>query len=202
MEITNNKTGVPLEHYKNAFSQLDSDSISARTGAVLENNSFSLKLIGRDVNVLFPQGTAVFANTGDVLDDVGNILLVRYLIEGSKVEPQGKFLAYAEIPWGEAYLTPFTGRCIKRLAFGFGFNLPKFSERCEALGGKPVSGGDVAYDIPFLENLTLRLMLWAGDDEFPPSAQILFSDNFQFAFTAEDLAYVGDIAINALKSNL
>ena len=42
-------------------------------------------------------------------------------------------------------------------------------------------------------------MLWAGDEEFPPSSQILFSDNFPLSFEAEDLAVVGDIAIGTLK---
>lgn len=42
-------------------------------------------------------------------------------------------------------------------------------------------------------------ILWAGDEEFPPSAQILFSDNFPLSFEAEDLAVVGDISIGTLK---
>lgn len=43
------------------------------------------------------------------------------------------------------------------------------------------------------------LILWAGDDEFPPSAQILFSDNFPLSFSAEDMAVVGDITIGTMK---
>ena len=35
--------------------------------------------------------------------------------------------------------------------------------------------------------------------EFPPNAQILFSDNFRYAFTAEDLAVVGDIVLGRMK---
>ena len=33
----------------------------------------------------------------------------------------------------------------------------------------------------------------------PPSAQILFSDNFPAAFSAEDVAYVGDIVMDYMK---
>lgn len=199
MEITNNKTGVPLEHYRSVYRSLDPAAVSARTGSGFDGTCFSLTLLGRAVKVSFPEGKVEYTNDGASLDDVSSILLIRYLIEGARAAPRAKFMAYAEMPWGEAYLAPFTGRCIKRLAFGFGFDLKKFADRCEALGGVKAEGGDAAYDIPFLENLTLRLILWAGDDEFSPSAQILFSDNFQFAFTAEDLAYVGDVVINALK---
>ena len=69
----------------------------------------------------------------------------------------------------------------------------------ERLGGKPVETGDAGYEFSFMEGLYMRFMIWAGDEEFPPSAQILFSDNFKLAFTAEDLAYVGDVSINYLK---
>ena len=44
------------------------------------------------------------------------------------------------------------------------------------------------------------MILWAGDDEFPPSSQILFSDNFPNAFQAEDMAVVGDITITMIKA--
>ena len=52
-----------------------------------------------------------------------------------------------------------------------------------------------------MKGLFVRLILWAGDDEFPPSAQILFSDNFPAAFTqGEDMAVVGDVTIDMLKA--
>ena len=69
----------------------------------------------------------------------------------------------------------------------------------ERLGGTPIPSGDAAYQFEFLDNLFVRFILWAGEDEFPPSSQILFSDNFPHAFTAEDMAVVGDISIGTLK---
>jgi hypothetical protein len=51
-----------------------------------------------------------------------------------------------------------------------------------------------------MNGLFISLLIWAGDDEFPPSAQILFDDNFVFAFTAEDLAVVGEVTISRLKT--
>ena len=35
---------------------------------------------------------------------------------------------------------------------------------------------------------------------FAPSSQILFEDNFPYAYTAEDLAVTGDISITTLKN--
>ena len=67
------------------------------------------------------------------------------------------------------------------------------------IAAAPAPGGDRAFDVPFLPGLTVRLLLWEGDEEFRPTAQILFSDNFSSAFSAEDIAVVGDVLLNAMK---
>lgn len=71
----------------------------------------------------------------------------------------------------------------------------------EKIGAEKISSGDAGYEFEFLNELKLRFILWEGDDEFPPSSQILFSDNFPVAFTqGEDMAVVGDVSINMLKA--
>ena len=45
----------------------------------------------------------------------------------------------------------------------------------------------------------MRLIVWPAEDDIPPSAQFLFSGNFPLAFSAEDVAYVGDVIIDAMK---
>lgn len=71
----------------------------------------------------------------------------------------------------------------------------------DKIGGTKLDFGDISYEFEFLNGLQLRMILWAGDDEFPPSAQILFSDNFPVAFVqGEDMAVVGDVSIDMLKA--
>jgi hypothetical protein len=44
------------------------------------------------------------------------------------------------------------------------------------------------------------MIIWTGDEEFRPSAQILFSDNTPVAFSAEDAAVVGEVMIAAMTA--
>ena len=67
------------------------------------------------------------------------------------------------------------------------------------MGGVPLEKGDAAYDLRFVPGVTVRLILWSGDEEFPPQSQWLFSDNTSLAFTAEDVACMGNVIIGALK---
>ena len=128
------------------------------------------------------------------------IFMVRYLSEKAKAPSSGKFLTYREVPWGEVYFRQFQGRCLMRLAFSYGNKLEAFKKVMTAMGAKPLEQGDCAFELEFMEGFFIRLILWEGDDEFPPSSQILFSDNFAVTFAAEDLAVAGDICINMMKA--
>ena len=46
----------------------------------------------------------------------------------------------------------------------------------------------------------MQILVWEGDDEFPPNAQVLYSDNFAQGFAAEDRVVAGDILISTIKS--
>ncbi len=141
---------------------------------------------------------AELADSGTPLRPATRILLGRLLLEGTAVPSSGKLLAYSELPWGSVYQAQFNARCIRRLAATYGNSLSRFAAACETLGGEKTAGADAAYTLAFLPGLALRLSLWEGDEEFPATAQILFSDSFAAAFTAEDLAVVGDVTLNAL----
>ncbi|MGE4353751.1 MAG: DUF3786 domain-containing protein [Oscillospiraceae bacterium] len=201
-KIPDNKNNKPLEHYRQQFGKLTPEAMAMRSGFVYDREAFAFRMrfLGREVAMSYPDMRLSYV-TGEAITrpDI-LILLSRALIEGLGKAGGGKFLAYSEVPWGNVYLQQFRGRCLMRLAFGFGYDLEKFCRACEALGGVACSGGDKGYDIAFLDDLCVRLLIWAGDDEFPPSAQILFSDNFPAMFTAEDMAVVGDILISAMKS--
>ena len=130
------------------------------------------------------------------------MFLLRYLLEGQYVQGSGKFMTFREVPtYGELYIQPFTGRCLKRLTYGFGYKLNAFAEAMERIPGvKKLSMGDVSYEFELVNGYHMQFIFWEGDDEFPPSAQILYSDNFQFGFHAEDMVVAGDLSITTVKS--
>ena len=121
-------------------------------------------------------------------------------VNGAEASSTGKFKTYREMPWGEVYLRQFDGRCIKRLAFSYGNRIKDFQAIMEHMHCVPVKHGDIAYQLEIFPDYLVQMILWEGDDEFPPSSQILFSDNFPISFQAEDMAVMGDVIIGSLKS--
>ncbi len=200
MEVKDNKNEQPLLHYRAMLAGIDPAAVSGRTGVPYMDGCFRTRLLDREVLVSWPEGEARWASSGNELRPNACILLLRLLTGGALAPATGKMLSYAELPWGETYLTQFRGRCISRLAFSFGNSPERFTEACRSIGGREVpAGSGVSYDIPFLPELTVRLTVWPGEEEFPPSAQFLFSSNISLAFSAEDLAYCGDVILDAMK---
>ena len=197
----------PYEYYLKTYQEIDPKEISERTGFFYdeEKKVFTVVFMGSTYEISFPDYKISHKEDEKgvyPLEEAMNakIFMVRYLSEKAKTLSSGKFLTYREVPWGEVYFRQFQGRCLMRLAFSYGNKLEAFKKVMTAMGAKPLEQGDCAFELEFMEGFFIRLILWEGDDEFPPSSQILFSDNFAVTFAAEDLAAAGDICINMMKA--
>ena len=204
-DIPNNKEGRPLKLYAEQFRETDPLEVSARTAVPYDKtlHVFTLTLMNSVYEITHPDFSVRFLQgEGDRLSayPVGQILVLRYLTGGHFVRPGGSFLAYRDNPWGDVYLANFNNRCIRRLAFTFAGKGEDMTRKMAALQGKPYEKGDIGWEFEFMPGLSIRFSIWNADEEFPPSAQILFSDNFRFAFDADDMAYIGDIFIKILSA--
>jgi hypothetical protein len=198
----NQQTRVPFEHYLQIYRNLDPREAALRCGLSFDRGAFSLRILGREHRVPFPEFSLIDPSGKAVESPYERILFIHYLCEGKYFPAQGRHLAYNEIPWGNVYYRNFEGRCLKRCAFAFGRDIPGFKRFIEgnvSLRAEALDVGDAGYRFEFINGLFVSLMLWGADDEFPPSAQMLFDDNFVFAFTAEDLAAAGEVIIGRLK---
>ena len=204
--IENHKEMVPFEHYVGLYAKLDPAEAAARCGVSYDpvTQSFKMRLFYVDYELTWP-AFSIRSNdeNGFALTNLpAQMLLIRYLLEGKTSVGTGEFLPYREMPWGEVYLKPFTGRCLNRAAFTFGVHLGKFTKAMETLPAIKLGKGDASYQLEVMPGYDVRLIVWEGDDEFPPNSQILFSDNFPQAFSAEDRTVVGDILISDIKRRM
>lgn len=189
----NNLIEQPTTHYKALFASGDPAEMAERTGAAWDGERFTLRVLDEEKTVGWPD----FADEG--WSDKGRILFMRYLLEGKRAPVHTGFLTYREMPWGSVYETPFRGRCISRLAGTYGMRPSAFRTACERIGGKAISGSGIGFELEYLPDLFLRFILWEGDEEFPATAQILFSDNFPEVFSPEDRVVVCEETLRRLK---
>jgi len=219
------KESVPFAIYEEQYRHLDPQDVCARTlctytpapadapetdgpdagGASAGSGTFHVTFLGAACEVAWPEfavrpddGSAAGAYLAS--SKQAQILVLRFLCEGRTLPATGHFLTYREVPWGEVYIRQFTGRCISRLAYSYGSRLEEYARLMELAGAVQLGTSDAGYAYELFPGYEVRFLLWAGDDEFPPSAQIQFSDNFAAAFHAEDLVVAAEVMLGLLKS--
>ena len=203
MQIENHKEEVPFAHYEEKFQALDPASVMERLPNVVWNGTeFIVKLLGREFAISHPAYAIRPLDGGKDLPLPTQTFLLRYLLESKAVQWKGEWKTFREMPWGEMYIKPYTGRVLTRAAYTFSFKLDAFRKAAEKMGAEAVKHGDAGYRFELVDGYQMQILVWQGDDEFPPNAQILYSDNFAEGFVAEDRVVAGDILITMIKSNM
>lgn len=203
MQVENHKEEVPFSYYENLFRDLDpADALRLLPGVSFREGCFGVTLLGRTYEIAWPEYAITPKDGGSVPPLPTQTFLLRLLLEGKECPWGGSWKTFREMPWGEMYNTPFTGRCLTRSAFTFGTRVAKFAAACERLGAKKLPHGDAGYEFQIYGPYSMQIMVWEGDEEFPPNAQLLYTDNFAQGFAAEDRVVAGDILISHIKAHM
>jgi len=220
MEIENHKEEVPFGYYQGLFEKSDPGQIASRLPETAwDGREFTLTLLGKTYKIAHPVygiccGTAPTPVTavpchplpGERALEVPSLqvqtFLLRYLLESKPAAWGGTWKTFREMPWGEMYIKPYTGRVLTRAAFTFGTRLESFRAACQKMGAMPLNHADAGYQFDFIGGYQMQILVWEGDEEFPPSAQVIYSDNFETGFAPEDRVVAGDILISSIKANM
>ncbi len=192
----NNLREQPIEFFTEKFRESNPEEIAERLQIPFdaEKGIFTFAFMGNPVRVTYPE----FTVEPQLKDQGAVILILRYLLFANVGAFNGKFISFRDMPSGDLYIQPFTGRCITRMNFKYGTRIAVFREAMEGIGARRVDYADACYEIELFRQLWVRFIIWEGDEEFPPSSQMLFSENFREAFETYDLAEIGGICLNAL----
>ena len=203
MQIENHKEEVPFAHYEEKFRALEPASVAERLKAVhWDGKEFTVTLLGRAFAISHPEYAIRALDGGNLPPLPVQTFLLRYLLESKDVAWAGQWKTFREMPWGEMYIKPYTGRVLTRAAYTFSFKLDAFRAAAEKMGAEAVKHGDAGYRFDLIGGYQMQILVWAGDEEFPPNAQVIYSDNFAEGFAAEDRVVAGDILISTIKSNM
>ena len=201
MNVENHKEEVPFAHYEQLFRGLDPQSVLTRLPDTRwDGKEFTVTLLGRPFAIAHPDYAIRALDGGAVPPLPTQTFLLRYLLESKQVPWNGTWKTFREMPWGEMYIKPYTGRVLTRAAFTFGTRIGAFRTACEKMRATPVPHGDAGYLFDLIGDYRMQILVWEGDDEFPPNTQVLYSDNFADGFAAEDRVVAGDILISTIKS--
>lgn len=177
-------------------------TIAKRTGFELpEPNVLRVPFLDRVYSIHFPGFDFSDEKYGEKEAPIQEqILILHYMLAPETPGPTGNWVAYREIPGAAFYFSAFVKRAVDPLKKTFGRNAAGLKQASLQLGGKAVEPGDAAFEFSLFPRVRIRLILWEGDAEFAPEANILFDDAVGKIFSPEDLAWLAGMLVYRLMA--
>jgi hypothetical protein len=166
------------------------------------NPSLALRFLGRPISIPWPGLEILTEDNNGSLSIQQQILIFHYLLgawRSSGIEITGDWIAYREVPDGRFYLDAFLKRAQRPLVQAFGEQPERMVELAKSrYEAGPFDQGDHAVIVHPLPLVPLALVLWRGDEEFPPEGNILFDRSISAILSAEDIAWLAGMVVYPL----
>ena len=127
------------------------------------------------------------------------VLILHYFQAPSGDVPAGHWVAYREIRDASFYFSAFVKRAVDPLKKVFGGQPAALEKPARLLGGRSLEDiGDTAWGFLLFPRVPIQLIVYAGDEEFPPEANILFDRTIGGILSAEDIAWLAGMLVYRL----
>ncbi len=151
----------------------------------------SLTLTGEKYTIRHPDGEVRLVGSDGEVPITTRILLLHYLLTADGAPPAGRWVSFRELPDAMVYDPAFQGRASHRIRARFGTDIDAFHRAAQSLGGDRLTFGDASYLFRALPRVWLAVIVYKGDEEFSPSANVLFDAAAANYLPTEDLAVLG-----------
>ncbi len=149
------------------------EEVTARTGVVFQDGVYHLPFLDRELQI-DPAGREIRVFSGDPGDPGFRACLtaLTYLL---RLDPRGlgPGLSPLELPGGATFFRGHHGLPEAPLAARFGNDLAGFLAAGQKLKAETRPAGDAALALQVFPGLTVEVILWRADEEFP--AQVSFT---------------------------
>ncbi len=155
----------------------------------------TVEFLNQAYQVTLPDIDISLVGGGAEVPTSDKILILHYLTLASGVPLSNKPIAFQELPEGAGYMRTFSKRSIEPLVKHFGGEPERLVEVAKRLGGRKADYGDAAVTINGFKLVPVTLVLWGGDEEFPPRGNILFDSTIPEYLSTYDITVLCDAII-------
>lgn len=168
-------------------------------GATPAGDTWRISVLGEVFEVDISSGRVWSQGGGDV-QPAWRILTLHYLDVRCKPPADKPEITFADLPAARSYAKVYQGRVIGRLCATAGRDLATLSAAVEAIGARPVDGGDAAFEIAAFPRIPLRVIWYAADEDFPPSATLLLGAKIESFLCVEDIVVLSECLVSRLSA--
>jgi hypothetical protein len=126
-------------------------------------------------------------------------LVLHYLLTADGTLPKGEWITFREVHAADFYWGAFCRRAKDPLVGVFGRQPQLLVDLAAKLyAAAPAGLGDASVIVPAFPRVDVALLIYAGDDEFPPEGNLLFDANVGHYLSTEDVAVLSGMIVYPL----
>ncbi len=189
--------GVALKKATLSLSQADPRLVCLNSGTTYnrEMDSYLLPYLNRKYLVNHSTGEVQALGKEKEISIHLQIMFLHYLVHADGNPLQKRWITFKELPGGLIYAEPYQNRAIKPLLKYFGQKTEQLQQIAASLEGRPASLGDTSVIMRPFPRVPVAFVLWEGDEEFSPSATILYDASAEHYLPTEDYALLPGLII-------
>lgn len=155
-----------------------------------------LNYFGEAHRISRADGTIRKLSTGEQLSDFRNLMILYHLLYYSKENPRlsGEWVPFRLLRTAGVFDGAYQKMVLKPFAASFHGKLALLEQVVEELGYPREAYGDVSVRIPVFDGLSLILIFWDGDEEYPAQANLLFDKNITDFTHPETVVLIAEAA--------
>jgi len=140
-----------------------------------DQGCYILSVWGEDYGV-FPNESRI-THLGDATWDVERffgLFMVHYLLTSREIPIRKEWISVKDITGGVTFFRGPHEIPTHLIEKKYGADPGGFNDTCARLGGTTIDMADAAYAFRIAPRIPVAVLLWKGDDEFPPESKLLF----------------------------
>ena len=192
---------------RNELSKKEPGLIAGLSGGLIDKDSegvraILLNFLNRNLTITWPDLEISYEDSSEEVSIQQQVLILHYLngaCLSNGAPATGEWISFQDVPDGRFYMGAFIKRAKDPLLRTFGMNAKLMIESASRLyGATQLDHGDYSVMVKALPLVPVALVLWEGDDEFPPEGNILFDKNISLILSAEDIAWLAGMVVYPL----
>ena len=200
-----------IDDYREAFrlacqelAKVNLHRICSLSGAIViedknGNPAISISFMNQDHLIHFePEVDVILQTNREPVPIPEKILILHYLLTARGESFRQNLITFRQVPEGPFYYSAFVKRALDPLAQTFGAEPQRLLECGSQLGAMPDELGDASITLKPLPHVPVTLVIWGGDDELPPQANILFDESIVSYLPTEDIAVLCSMIVYRL----
>ena len=195
---------MPLdEAYNKALAELSQITpyvTAAKSGCKFEQGLFQIPFFNRIFTIHFPKVMVEEYGQSAPPPKIIQLVLFHYLLTADGTQVADDWIGYRQLPATGLFEQRFYSLALRSLINAFGRDLEGFRLAALSLGGVPMSRtGDASFRFLALPHIPVACILYLGDEEMPPSVNILFDASAHHYLPTEDITFLGSYLSSTLR---